>query len=266
MGRADLIGGRVLVTGATGGLGGAIARAFAARGASLVLSGRRSDVLEPLAAETGARAVAADLSLPEDVERLAREAGDVDVLVANAALPGSGDLGDFSVADIDRALDVNLRAPIVLARLLAEGMRVRRRGHLVFLSSLSGKAAAGGASVYSATKFGLRGFAIALREDLRPEGIGVSTVFPAFVGDAGMYADAGVELPGYVKLVTSAEVAGAVLKAIERNRGEVDVAPLPLKLSGALASVAPGLTIAVGRRLGAGAIAEKMAEGQRGKR
>ena len=161
----------------------AIARTVAARGAVPVVTGRRLDVLEPLAAETGGRAVAADLSSPTDVDRLLAEAGDVDVLVANAALPGSGHITSFSVEDIDRALAVNLRAPMVMARRLAEPMAARGAGHLVFVSSLSGKVASGGGSVYSATKFGLRGFAHGLREDLRGAGVGVSVVLPGFIRD-----------------------------------------------------------------------------------
>src|SRR4051812_39620176 len=151
----ELHGARVLLTGATGGLGQAIARALHARGAVLTLTGRRVDVLEPLAAEIGARAVEADLALPDAPARLLEEAGEVDVLVANAGLPGSGRLDSFSVEEIDRALFVNLRAPMLLAQALSERMVERRSGHLVFMSSLSGKAGVPGTSVYTATKFGL---------------------------------------------------------------------------------------------------------------
>jgi short-subunit dehydrogenase len=107
----SLVSGNVLLTGATGGIGHAIARAFASRGASLILTGRRENVLEPLAQELGARALACDLSLREDVERLAGEAvdGDVDVMVANAALPASGLLTELTQQEIDRMLEVNLR-------------------------------------------------------------------------------------------------------------------------------------------------------------
>ncbi len=84
---AELVSRRVLVTGATGGIGQAIARAFAARGAELVLTGRRSELLEHLVAETGGRALSVDLSDRGEVARLAEEAADVDVLVNNAALP-----------------------------------------------------------------------------------------------------------------------------------------------------------------------------------
>ena len=75
-------------------------------------------------------------------------------------------------------LDLDLRAPVVLARLLAEAMIARRSGHLVLVSSLSGKSAAPHSSLYSATKYGLRGFSLALRQDLEPHGVGVSCVFP----------------------------------------------------------------------------------------
>src|SRR5689334_6799637 len=149
----NLAGAKVLLTGATGGLGQAIARALAERGAQLVLTGRRADVLEPLAAELGGRALAVDLAERDSVERLVDEVGEVEILVANAALPASGTLDDYTGEQVDRALDVNLRAPIQLARILSEGMVARGHGHLVFISSLSGRAAAGGSALYSATKF-----------------------------------------------------------------------------------------------------------------
>src|SRR4051812_44919576 len=136
----ELHGARVLLTGATGGLGQAIARALHARGAVLTLTGRRVDVLEPLAAEIGGRAIEADLALPDAPARLLEDVGEVDVLIANAALPGSGRLDSFSVEEIDRALTVNLRAPMLLAQTLSAGMVARGSGHLGFLSPLAGQA------------------------------------------------------------------------------------------------------------------------------
>jgi short-subunit dehydrogenase len=251
------LGGRTaLVTGASGGLGHAIARALARRGASLVLSARRAEVIEPLAAELGGRAVTADLS----------EAGPVDVLVANAGVPGSGRLGTFSTEEIDRALDVNLRAPIILARLLSEGMAARGGGHIVFMSSLNGKAAPPGTPIYAATKFGLRGFAQSLRQDLRPQRVGVSAIFPGFIRDAGFFHDAGVELPAYVRTKAPDDVGRAVVEAIENDRPEIDVAPLSVKLGTALARLAPETAAIVQRRLGADRISAQFEAGQRDKR
>jgi short-subunit dehydrogenase len=262
----QISGSTVLLTGATGGLGQAIARALSARGAKLILTGRRSEVLEPLAAELDARALSVDLSDADGVDRLAAEAGDVDILVANAALPASGRLETYTVSEIDRALDVNLRAPIVLAHALAPEMIERGRGHLVFMSSVAGKAATPGAALYNTSKYGLRGFAASLRADLHDSGVGVSAIFPGFISEAGMFADADVKLPVGVGTRTPQDVARAVVRAIERNRGEIDVAPLPVRAGVILAGAAPELAATVARRLGSDAIAREFEDFQRDKR
>jgi short-subunit dehydrogenase len=256
----------VLVTGATGGIGQAIARELAQSGASVILTGRRADVLDPLAAEIGGRAVAADLADRDAVLRLLDAAGPVDIVVANAALPASGLLLDYDLDAIDRVLDVNLTAPIVMARLAAERMIERGRGHLVFVSSIAGKTASGRASLYNATKFGMRGFALGLREDLRPHGVGVSTILPGFIRDAGMFADAGVKLPPGLGTRTPRDVARAVVRAVERNRAEVSVAPATIRLGGVLGGVAPTLLSRMQRLAGADRIAVALAEGQKDKR
>jgi uncharacterized protein len=262
----SLVAGRVLLTGATGGIGAAIARAFAGRGASLVLSGRRADILEPLAQEVGGHTVVCDLSRRDDVERLAEEAGDIDVLVANAALPASGTLTELTQEQIDRMLEVNLRAPIALARALAPAMISRGSGQMVFISSLAGKVASPSSSIYSATKFGLRGFALGIREDLRPRGVGVSVVLPGFIRDAGMFADANVELPPGVGTRTPEQVADAVIRAVERDRSEVEVAPAGVRLGARFASLAPELAANFQRKIGGGKVASDLAAGQADKR
>lgn len=258
--------GRVLLTGASGGLGHAIARTLAPISSELILTSRRTEVLDPLAAELGARVIVCDLSLRGDVERLVQDAGAVDVLIANAGVSASGRLDELSQEEIDGMLEINLRAPIALARALTPGMMARRHGHIVFMSSLQGKAATPAAPIYSATKFGLRGFALGLRQDLRPHGVGVSVVLPGFIRDAGLFADSGAKLPPGIGTRSPQDVADAVRSVIERNRAEVDVAPIGLRLGTAVASVAPAVAAAVSRRLGSEKIAARIVAGQRANR
>jgi short-subunit dehydrogenase len=264
----DIAGSRALVTGATGGIGMSIARGLHGRGATVLLSGRQADVLERLRDELGERAevLVADLADRDDVAALPERAGQVDVLVANAALPASGHLFSFSPEQIDRALDVNLRAPVQLARALAPAMAERGAGHLVFISSLSGKAGSAGSSLYSASKFALRGFAQGLHEDLLSAGVGVTTVFPGFIRDAGMFHESGAKLPGYVGMRTPDQVAKAVLKGIDGRKLEIDVAPLGLRVGTALSGIAPATVIGLQRRFGSHAIAADIARGQADKR
>ena len=264
----QLTGTTVLLTGATGGLGQAIARSLDAACGRVLLSGRRAELLEEVRAALGegAACLPADLAQPGGAAELAGRAGAVDVLVANAGLPASGRLDGFTPEEIDRALDVNLRAPMQLTRALLPGMVERGRGHLVFVSSLSGKVASAGSSVYSATKFGLRGFAAGLREDLHLSGVGVTVVFPGFVRDAGMFAESGARLPSWVGTVTPEQVAEAVVKGVERDRDEVDVAPLSLRAGTLAGTLAPATVARVQRRLGSDRIARDIAERQRTKR
>ncbi|MEF2529357.1 MULTISPECIES: SDR family NAD(P)-dependent oxidoreductase [Streptomyces] len=243
-------GSTVLLTGATGGLGTELAGALAGKGASLVLTGRRKDALQAAADRLGARAVVADLADPADVERLAEECGDIDVLVANAALPSSGDILDYTPAQVERALAVNLHAPILLARLLAPRMVRARRGHIAFVGSISGKAATRSSALYNATKFGLRGFALAFRQDLHGTGVGVSLVQPGFVRDAGMFAATGAKPPAGMRTVSPAQVSAGLVRAVERNLCEVNVAPAELKLLSAIAGQFPAFAERVQGRMG----------------
>jgi short-subunit dehydrogenase len=244
----NLSGRRALLTGATGGLGRAIAQALAERGAQLTLSARSAEALQALAAELpgdGHRALPADLAEPGAAERLAAEAADTEVLVANAGLPGAGWLADFSAEEVKRGLRVNLEAPMLIARALYPPMLEAGSGHLVFVSSLSGKAASPRSSIYNATKFGLRGFALALRADLAPSGVGVSLVSPGFIRDAGMFADAGSKPPPGMGTGTPQQVGNAVAKAIERNKAEITVAPLPQRAAAHFALMNPSLGVKV---------------------
>jgi short-subunit dehydrogenase len=263
-----LEGKTVLLTGATGGLGAAIAGALAERGATVVLSARKADALSELATSLPGehRIAPADLAGEGAAERLAAEAGRVDALVANAALPGTGALEDFSPEELKRALRVNLEAPMMLAHALAPAMSERRDGHLVFVSSLAGKAPAPRSAIYAATKFGLRGFALCLRADLAPSGVGVSLVVPGFIREAGMFADAGAKAPPGLGTSTPGEVARGVVKAIEDDKVEVAVAPRRQRALAHFALASPRVAMRV---IGGGTArksADRVAEGQANKR
>ncbi len=266
----DLTGRTALLTGATGGLGRAIARALAARGARLALSARSEAALAALAAELpgeGHRALPADLAEPGAAERLAAAAGPVDVLVANAGLPGAGRMEDFSAEQVSRALRVNLEAPMLLAQALYPAMLARGSGHLVFVASLSGKAPSPHSSIYNATKFGLRGFALGLRADLHRQGIGVSIVSPGFVRDAGMFAESGARPPAGFGTSSPQEVARAVARAIEADKVEIVVAPALPRVLTHVGMISPGLAVRVaGGGMGQKAAAEVAAGHPKDKR
>ncbi|WP_330461504.1 SDR family NAD(P)-dependent oxidoreductase [Streptomyces sp. NBC_00820] len=261
-----IAGATVLLTGVTGGIGGALAAELSARGANLVLTGRRGDALAPLADRYGARTILADLADADDVSRLAEEAAGTDILVANAALPSSGDVLDYTPEQMDRALAVNLRAPAMLARLLAPGMVDAGRGHICFVGSLSGLAATKSASLYTATKFGLRGFSLAFRQDLHGTGVGVSIVQPGFVRDLGMFAATGSATPGGVRTVSPDQVVKGVTRAIERDVAEINVAPLELKFLTRIASQFPGFAERVQRMAGAEKTVDGIVAAQRPRR
>lgn len=265
----DLDGKRVLLSGATGGIGRAIAEQLAGHGARLVLSSRREEELGEVAGSlpgAGHEVIVADLAKPGAAEKLIAEAGNLDGMVANAALPASGKLDDFSSEEVQRAIRVNFESPILMARALAPKLAEKGEGHLVFISSLSGKVGSPRAALYGATKFGLRGFALALREDLHESGVGVSIVSPGFVRGAGMWADAEVDPPPMIGMTTPAKVAKAVARAIERNRNEITVAPRRQRFTAEFGYRHPELAARVQRRGGAEQIADELAAGQAEKR
>lgn len=244
-------GSKVLLTGASGGLGGAIARELARRGADLVITARSRATLEDLAAEIGAEVEVADLSDRSDVDRLCGLLGDVDVLVANAGVGGEGGILGTPTEQIDFMVDVNLRAPMVMAGEFARRrVEANRSGQVVMVGSLSGVVATANTALYNGTKFGLRGFTLAIRQDLAPHGIGVSLVAPGFIDSAGMFAENGIELPKGVRTRSPGDVAAGVVKAIESNPAEVYVAPPELRLSAHVGGLAPALSEVIQRRMG----------------
>jgi short-subunit dehydrogenase len=128
-----------------------------------------------------------------------------------------------------------------IARLLTPGLVERGRGHLVFVSSMAGKVPSPGLSIYCATKFGLRGFALALATELPAVGVGVSVICPGFVDDVGMFADSGAEIPPGVGSTSAADVARQIVDAVVRRKQEVVVAPRRHRVISHAALVAPRL-------------------------
>ncbi len=258
----------VLLTGATGGLGIAIARTLAASGATLVLSSRRPEELEGMMSElpgSGHRALVADLAAEGAGEKLAADAGDIDIFVANAGLPGTGKIWERSTEDITRVLRVNLETPIRTTHALVPAMLERGQGHFVYISSLAGKAPSPRSSMYNASKFGLRGFALAFRQDLHGTGVSASVVLPGFIRDAGMFADASMKPPPGMGTGTPEQVGQAVLRAINKDRGEIVVAPPQQRALTNVAHAFPAVAAAVQRGQGE-KIAEQLAERQSDKR
>ena len=253
----------MLVTGASGGLGRSLVAELGRAGAAVILTGRHAGRLAAGAESGGGRVIVCDLTDADAVARLVDQAGTVDVLIANAAIPASGAVVDLNPTVIDRALDVNLRVPIQLARAVVPGMVANGSGHVVFISSLGGLAASPGSAVYNATKFGVRGFSLGLRQDLAGSGVGVSVILPGFIRDAGMFAQSGVTLPRGVGTRSAEQVARATIRAIVRNRAETVVAPVPLALGAYLSGAFPGPAALVQRALGGERISGRIAAGQR---
>jgi len=175
-----ITGAHVLLTGATGTVGAALARELARRGARVTLMARTPEALTLLADETGGTAFPADLcdaaSLHDLVDRVEARQGPVDVLVNNAGVEASGLLTDLTAPELRRTIDLNLTAPLELCRQVLPGMLARGGGHLVNISSLAGVAAFPGLALYGGTKAGLTHATSGLRADLRGAPVGTLTV------------------------------------------------------------------------------------------
>lgn len=183
-----LMGQVVIVTGASSGIGAATALELARRGAKVVLAARSAEELAGI--ERGIREAGGEaLAVPTDmadaaqvrrlVERATASYGRVDALVNNAGIGGSGSLAKAAPEEIAQAVNVNLLAAMLATRAVLPGMIERRHGAIVSVASVAGHIAVG--PVYSATKFGLRGFSLSLRRELHGTGVSVSLVSPGYV-------------------------------------------------------------------------------------
>jgi short-subunit dehydrogenase len=219
-----LAGAVALVTGASSGVGRAVAVRLAGAGARVVAHGRDADRLAGLAAEIGCVTLTGDLAepgVPDEVAAAAvAAAGRVDVLVNNAGAGWAGRFGAMPAGDVDRLVAVNLRAPIQLTRALLPGMVAGGAGHVAFVSSIAGRTGVAGEAVYAATKAGLDAFAESLRWELGGTGVTVSVLVPGVIDTAfferrGQPYDRRRPRP-----VPAAKVAEALVRDIESERPE----------------------------------------------
>lgn len=186
----DITGKTALVTGATGGIGGAIARALHAQGATVAISGTRTERLDALAAELGGRVHVLPCNLADraEVEKLvpAAEAamGQVDILVNNAGLTRDNIFMRMKDAEWDDVIAVDLTAAFVLARAAVRGMMRRRSGRIVSITSVVGVSGNPGQGNYAAAKAGMVGMSKALAQEVASRGITVNCVAPGFIATA----------------------------------------------------------------------------------
>jgi 3-oxoacyl-[acyl-carrier protein] reductase len=179
---ATLEGKTALVTGASRGIGRAIAQELAAGGASVVIGYRSGkDEAEALAAEIGARAVQADVSSAEDAARLVEEAGDLDILVNNAGLTRDGLLARMSDDDWRTVIDTNLSSVFYTCRAVTRPMMKKRGGSIVNISSIVGVHGNWGQTNYAASKAGIIGFTKSLARELGSRGVRANVVAPGYV-------------------------------------------------------------------------------------
>jgi 3-oxoacyl-[acyl-carrier protein] reductase len=179
-----------IVTGAGRGIGRAIALALGEAGARVALAARSEGEIRSVAQEIrgkdgDALAIAADLTRDDEIDRLVKQTvkewGAVDILVNNAGWGKTATVVDSRVEDWDRTLQINLRAPMVLTRLVLPGMIAKKSGAVVNIGSISSKAGTANTSAYSASKFGMLGFTQSLFEEVREYGVKVSIILPGFV-------------------------------------------------------------------------------------
>lgn len=265
----DLRDRTAVVTGASRGLGVYIARALAAEGMNLILAARSAEGLDAVADELRAKGcnvlcIPTDLSDRASVHALAEraeaESDGVDVLVNNAGVEYAMPFEQIPVDQLDEAVEVNLRAPMVLARLLLPRMIARGRGHIVNISAANGLFGTPYSEALCATKHGMVGFTRGLRATVESEGhpVGCSVICLGFVTESGMYhnlsKEFSIKAPRTLGTSRPEKVASAVVRAIRRNLPEVFVNPIPLRPVAVLAALFPRLAIWLVLRLGAGKV------------
>lgn len=220
----------VILTGGSEGVGAAAARLFAQAGANLMLVARNRKNLEAIAAELRDKARVAifpmDVSDADAcvdlVKKTLYEFGRIDVLVNNAGFHARGDVESVTADDLARTIDVNLRAPIVLMRLVLPHIRESGGGAIVNVASLAGRTPVPGSAAYSASKFGLRAFTFSLAEEIRDSGIKLAVVSPGPIATQFILADIDTtsDLTFSQPMSSAEEVAQAILDICGNNQRE----------------------------------------------
>lgn len=248
----DISGARVLITGASRGIGASMARAFADEGATVALAARSAEQLEELASELGGNAYAVDLGRSADVDgfidRVEADGGPVDILINNAGIETSELIEDLDEQLIEQLSAVNLVSPMRLTRQVLPGMLERGTGHVVFSSSVAASTPAPGLAAYCASKAGLTRFSESLRIEMRGSGVGVTALHLGPVS-TGMWERV-TDNPAFdiaqsrfrkFKLLTDVSpelVAADTVDAVKTNKREVRH---PKRLSATLSlAAAPG--------------------------
>jgi 3-oxoacyl-[acyl-carrier protein] reductase len=186
----NLNGKCALITGATGGIGGEIAKALHAQGATVAVSGRNKEKLDALVAELGdnVHAVVADLSTPDGIAAMVKDSeaamGQIDILVNNAGLTRDNLSMRMKEEEWQEVLDVNLTAPFMIAKACQRGMMKRRHGRIINISSVVGTTGNPGQCNYVASKAGLMGWTKAMGQEVASRGITVNCVAPGFIATA----------------------------------------------------------------------------------
>ena len=259
-----IAGKTILLTGASGGIGAPLARMLAKQGATIVGVSRSPKKLEQLSAEIealGGKAVIVpwDISCVEKLPNLLQECDRlvdrVDILINNAGIQIYRAFPDYSLAELQKVIAVNLQAPMELTRLMLPEMLSRNRGHIVNLASLAGKTGHPYDSIYSASKAGLLMWGDAVRQELADTEVRMTTVCPGYVESAGLLADTGIPAPRLAGASQPEAVAKAIVRAIAHDWAEIVVNGNPLmtgmtKLLLANEQLFPGLRDLVNRWLG----------------
>jgi short-subunit dehydrogenase len=250
----DINGAVTVVTGASRGIGKVIAGDLAARGARVAVAARSEADLKSVADSIGAFAVPADIASQEDRQRVARavegELGPIDILVNNAGIESIRAFAEMPEQDIRDIVDVNLLSTMLLTRLVLPGMLDRKRGHVVNIASVAGKAIAPWNSVYSGTKHALVGWTLSMRVELEGSGVSTSVVCPAFVAREGLFSRWGDERMAKRSgaFTTPEKVASDVARAIQHDLPEVVSSSILGKVSDVALAVSPRIVYTMGKR------------------